>query len=192
VKVKYLALKYKMNDDRFSAVLFGHIRVGSPDTFYHWYGPSRMSMPKTVVILKTYGTVEHDDNDAIDEFTIQYAHDFAWPIGVKASAGWLARDGTYYPCRSWEHDTAAEMIAIKEFGKAYFETYSTATCQLENKGWIRLYNNGIPGVKDDRTFVPSQAQLDTLMDITMQEDCSEEMRENIMSDIEYWAEQEVT
>ena len=63
--------------------------------------------PKYHEIVKEYGTLDEDDDEGWEAVEVQFAHDNPPRVGVCDSPGWLAPDGTFYPCQSWEHDSMA-------------------------------------------------------------------------------------
>jgi hypothetical protein len=155
-------------------VYFGHVRDGLPGTFYHRFGPSRMQMLEEdeCEILQDYGWHKKiDDNPTMDDIQVQFAKDFPIEKGIKASAGWLAPNGDFYACSPWEHNDAAFTLALQIYDHEYFNHRGSAVHMLEEKGWVRLYNDGsfsIGRMIDDG--IPNrltQKQLDALFDIAM-------------------------
>lgn len=179
-KRHYVVITYKAGakSDVTMGPAFGHcVR----DTFYHWHGPTRMGWPPDAVIVKDYGMVDSEDDLALRELEVRFMRDFPIPHDSKAGGGWLAPDGKYYPCRSWEHSRNIVLLALQIYG-----TYSPGTegygteDRMERLGWLKLY--------DDLVVVPrykalTQAQIDTLGELLQIEDQDDELIRSIQDRI---------
>lgn len=160
----YLAIKYEVSAE-------GQVDLGPAlgfrrkDTWYHWHGPSRMGWPRRVEIVADYGMVDSADDNALDALEIRFAQEFPWLSGLVAGGGWLSPHGVFYPCKGWEHNTSAFMIALAVYGTASpgVEGYGTVD-RLERLGWRKLYDEFL--VVDN--YCPlTQAQVDTLGELLM-------------------------
>lgn len=79
------------------------------------------------------------------------------PAEPRLSPGWIAPDGTFWPCEYWQHDLVAEQVYPED-----------GTLRFERERWVRLHDNGTFKVGGDSGLVEprvTQAQLDTLFDI---------------------------
>ena len=179
-KRRYLAIKYTAgaHHDIVMGPTFGH-HVHAK--FYHWHGPTWMPWPDDAEIVKDYGTIDLDDNEALKDVEVQYARDFPWENGIQAGGGWLAPDGTFYPCRSWEHNSAISFLKLQVYGHEFppGDGYGTID-RMEKLGWLKLY--------DDLVIVPrrrlTQRQIDALGDLLMVEGQSEDMKRSLRDTIE--------
>jgi len=113
--------------------------------------------PEYHEIVLDYGEVEWNDIDAYEALEVRYAHDYPPEIGLRDSEGWLAPDGKFFPCRSWEHDSTAFHVYRYVYDKA---PSSSAVSEMEQRGWVRIYANVFRNKKE-----LTQAQLDTLWDL---------------------------
>ena len=115
-------------------------------------------LPKGTVIVKEYGCLDFDDDDAWNAVLVQFTRDFPPEIGVRDSPGWLAPDGRFFPCRSWEHDSMAHYLYRFVYGEM---PETSATVAFERRGWVRVYED-VFSQKQDLT----QPQLNTLWDLS--------------------------
>jgi hypothetical protein len=79
---------------------------------------------------------------------------------AKASAGWLGRDGRFWPCAEWQHESSGASI-IRELG---FQTggMSPKDYLMLRRHWIVVYIDG----STLGTSMPfNQAQMDTMFDL---------------------------
>lgn len=122
--------------------------------------------PAYHTIVKEYGMIDMDDDGAWEKLEVQFAHDYPPEIGRPFAAtetgdpawtGWIAPDGTFYPCRSWSHDSTAWTIFLYVYNKW---PRSTSTRELEERGWIRVYTEFATEYGK-----ATQPQLDMLYDI---------------------------
>jgi len=58
---------------------------------------------------------------------------YGFTTGVIRVDGWIEPDGTFFPCASWKHDCAANMIARHIYG----DGIRNGTKELESRGWVR-------------------------------------------------------
>jgi len=105
--------------------------------FYHGPGPSYQTLDME------HAKVEHDHGADYDVAVI--AHARMWPPvkhpfgqDVPRCPGWIAPNGDFYPCRSWEHNGLAEHISLALWGKGI--------TRLEKLGWIAVRSDvlGLP------------------------------------------------
>lgn len=130
------------------------------DTIYWRGGPSRMhihDMDGTVKILKDYGEIESGDEDTIDQLYDQFDHDFPPEKELKVSAGWLAPNGDFYPCRYTEHLDVAQHIAFVTYGER-----GDGAQRLENEKWAKVGTTGYV-TTHDYTATYTKKQLETMM-----------------------------
>ena len=113
--------------------------------------------PRHHTVVREYGEIEHDDYDAMDRLEILFSHDYPPETGIQDSPGWLAPDGVFYPCQSWEHDSVADYIYRYVYSKT---PKSSAVREFEQLGWVRIHQDVFANRKD-----LSQEQLDSLWDI---------------------------
>jgi hypothetical protein len=126
-----------------------------------WLNGSHCNWPKNAEILKTY---RHQDWErALLAFYRDYPAKKSPPI---FSAGWVAPDGSFYPCESWGHDSLAERLSAN-----HYKSLDGVRC-LEPAGWCRVYLNGIVGNEKTET----QAQIDTLFDLSEVKGSSKEWK----------------
>ena len=58
---------------------------------------------------------------------------YGFTTGVIRIDGWIEPDGTFFPCATWGHDSAANTIASKLYG----ENVINGSAELERRGWVR-------------------------------------------------------
>jgi hypothetical protein len=81
-------------------------------------------------------------------------------IPAKASAGWLGRDGRFWPCAEWQHESSGAGI-IRELG---FQAggMSPKDYLMLRRHWIVVYIDG----STLGTSMPfNQAQMDAMFDL---------------------------
>lgn len=172
MKLRFVAIEYWVGARPVKmGPALGHFRGNDRDTFFHWYGPGRMSLGKMKhSILKDYGDAGADDEDALDAMAVRFARDYPERSALEAKAGWLSPQGKYYPCGGHQHAGASRMLAL-ELGEAHgYERY------LELRGWIKTYGTvvAIP----ERP--PTQRQIDVLFELSRLPDAAPEFKGAIM------------
>lgn len=110
-------------------------------------------------IVKEYGTLDDKDEAGWEAVEVQFARDNPPQTGVCDSPGWLAPDGVFYPCCSWEHDSMAWFLYRYVYGR---NPETTPTREFEKLGWIRIYDN----VFVNRQPL-TQPQIDTLGELLL-------------------------
>jgi hypothetical protein len=129
------------------------------DKLYWGNGPQHCHIADDMVIVKSFGQLDSrddDDYDTIEAIEFDLEDQYPPEKGQKDSEGWLAPDGTYYPCASSEHDSAARSITA-----VLFRSWD-GTRMLEDKGWMRVCEGYI---LYDHNKV-TQRQIDTIFDLT--------------------------
>jgi hypothetical protein len=81
-------------------------------------------------------------------------------IPAEPSAGWLGRDGRFWPCGEWQHESSGDDI-VRELG---FQTggMSSKDYLMLRRHWIVLYIDGST-LGTGKPF--NQAQMDTMFDL---------------------------
>lgn len=133
----------------------------SNELYWGLSGPSRMSIPPDdrFLIVKSYGSFDDENEDEIydfiDEVRRKYmCEDFPPQSEIKDSSGWLAPDGSFYPCEYAGHmDLAMDICAWQGWDGGY-----TGYTALQDRGWLRVDAEYIPFTKET-----TQAQLVTLL-----------------------------
>jgi hypothetical protein len=79
---------------------------------------------------------------------------------AKASAGWLGRDGRFWPCVEWQHESSRAGI-IRELG---FQSGGTSPKDylMLRRHWIVVYIDGST-LGTSKPF--NQAQIETMFDL---------------------------
>jgi len=167
------------------------------DTLYWDGGPAHMTIhPDTELEhVKHYvNDCDYKSNDwwdRVDEIRNQFEFDFPPEAELKVSAGWLAPDGKFYPCRYMEHLSEAYRLALVYYNSDNGEK------TLEEKGWAKIHDDGIIFLLIyNRSFGKdgkyTQAQINTLGDLLVlakQED-DERYAKNIKRELEIIADEE--
>lgn len=76
------------------------------------------------------------------------------------SAGWLAPDGRFWACESWQHRFYEQVLSYMVYGE--YATYHS----IESQGWIKIYPHGVcvrpfrwvDGEMHDLNVTPQQAE----------------------------------
>jgi hypothetical protein len=154
------------------------LRTPDGEKFYHPEGGPTYFRLDEYTVSKDHGHLDlEDDWDKIESLILEnYANHHSPPSGLKESAGWMSPDGTFFPCRSWEHDFLAETLCRAEVG----ELESTRT--LERYGWLRIYDNGLVAITFNGRRPATQKQIDALWDLH-ELAADKEYKENIRSRI---------
>ncbi len=81
-------------------------------------------------------------------------------IPAEPRAGWLSRDGRFWPCAEWQHESSGRDIV----SKLGFETrgMSPKDYLMLRRHWIVVYIDGST-LGTSRRF--NQAQMDTMFDL---------------------------
>lgn len=157
-----LALKYS-STDRFGTHWHGPVLMYTNDrkTFYwHTSTMSYMTLSSDAVeVLKVYDRIEGDDYERIEQIEIEFVTDNPPRVAIEDSAGWLASDGTFYPCDYGDHgDLAIDLLKLHHANDSKSGYRSAAS--LEKLGWCRVDAEYISPM-DDLT----QQQLTTLVQL---------------------------
>lgn len=167
------------------------------DIVYWGGGPSHMRIhpDSDIEYVKQYeNTHEYKSSDwwdRVDEIGNQFEFDFPPKAELEVSAGWLAPDGKFYPCRYMEHLSEAYRLALVHYNDQDGEE------TLEEKGWAKIFSDGIIILlKHIRSFDKdekyTQAQINTLGDLLVlakQED-NERYAKNISRELQSIADEE--
>lgn len=155
---KYLAIKAK---DRIQFVKVG---INHPDRLYHsGGGPSYVPVSYVSFrVLKIYDPVDFpsdfEGETDWEALNVQFYRDFPPKSGEIGESGWLAPDGTFYACESYEHDYVSESLSA-----VYYNTL-VGTQELEEHHWLRISRGVGCFIRDTK---PTQAQINTLQDLVM-------------------------
>lgn len=114
--------------------------------------------PKYHTIVKDYDIVDVEDYDNWDKLLVQFTRDFPPRCGVRDECGWLAPDGKFYPCKSWEHDSMADYLYRFVYGKVE----SGILTKFDKLGWIRVYEQLCAW---HNRIEPTQSQIDTMYEL---------------------------
>jgi len=127
--------------------------------YYHELGPINVGILDQggYTVVKEYGIVDTASRPAWEKILIQFARDFPPREGIADSPGWLGPGGRFFPCRSWEHDTVADLV----YRYVYRQIVPNPVREFEKRGWYRVYAHFVAGY--DRE--PTQKQLDTIYDL---------------------------
>lgn len=146
--------------------------------FYWGQTSSFCTMLEEYKIVEIIGKVP---SSKWDDMEIAYVKKYQ-PIkssDVKESAGWLAPDGKFYTCSYGGHRSLSIKLSCH-----YYDQIEDSTKILEEKGWIKVYKNGVIGwdeSKELENFI-TKKQKSTLSDLILI-DGSEEWN----SRMNYWA-----
>ena len=147
----------------YASVQFDH---RDPKKWY-WGGSfSWCCSEKKVEIVKDYGYISSDNYKKIDEIELDFYKNFN--VSEKSdpieSGGWVAPDGSFFPCKFFEHDAYAKSLA------AIYHDSLDGIRTLTDFGWLRISDSGFSDVKYHAGKI-TQKQLDTLYDLfTVAED----------------------
>lgn len=95
----------------------------------------------------------------------------------EGSAGWLDRQGRFWPCPEWKHRESAEAL-IRQLG--YQRGSSSATDYLSlRRHWVIIYIDGST-LGSGKPF--NQAQIDTMFDLAQ---AHELMRPQLMAALQH-------
>lgn len=151
-KNKWVAVRVKNGyPKRWGRVTFAMLKPSEPNTFY-WFGlPGHATYEKgDYEIIRTLGYGIYTS-----KLEIEFRREFCKPETlnrIKQTAGWIAPTGHIYPCEPWEHDGLAVNIT------AWLYNSLGGTRLLDDKGWIRLYKEGIHSSPD----LITQLQVDSV------------------------------
>ena len=151
---------------------------------FHWSGGiTYCCFNKDSYIVEELGTVMEDDDKRIDEMFLYFRKNFNQPRSwIEQSGGWLSPHGNFYPCGWHQHDSWATSLAA-----IYYDVLDGCVELLESKGWIRMYDDGIPMVADVRSFIPTSEQMKTLSDILNSPCRNSQYKENLERNTSWWA-----
>lgn len=154
--------------------------------YYKFWLPQNVGPynPKYHTILKDYGMVDTEDDNACDALEIQFVQDFPPKTGLEAE-GWLLPDGKFFPCLPAEHDSMANYIYKYVYRKVPYDYEEVSFIKhVENLGWIRITRN-FAATPEDK--MPTNEQIETLYDLYILSD-SEKFRRYLKYDFERWNE----
>lgn len=157
---RFCAVEYQTseNSDVRGPILVGMSDDGRAYT-WHSYGVTPFTMPQ-MTILAEYA---RSDFKSVADIQARFEQDFPPIPRVIQSAGWLAPDGKFYPCRYYEHDILAERLSEIYYGSR------CGTQMLDGHGWLRIDSTGVIKNRfhvDDIT----QTQIDTLSNLCFHAD----------------------
>lgn len=115
-KARWIAWRFKKYELSFNEMPGMGAVVG--DTLYHFGGSSWMPFGESVLVLKDYGTHTNDEFDDAGLWDKFYS-DFPVESGtiedlVCLSSGWIAPNGTIYPCQYGAHQALARRLVRQE------------------------------------------------------------------------------
>lgn len=93
---------------------------------------------------------------------------------IGAYCGWLAPDGKFYACESWEHESFAwrltEMLGIKDHYNAGRELEAAGWVKLKSGDWMVICREDVSQRQLDALFDWALAKKLTLGDVFMDEE----------------------
>ena len=126
MKGQWVALRWQRTNDGIPTIA----RIKN-DTIY-WDGGGHCPLSDDYKIIKGYDWPEEEPNDA------EFYRDFGpQPQPLTQGAGWLAPDGRFWPCQSYEHNYYERALSYMLYGE-----YDTRN-SIENRGWVKIYPDGL-------------------------------------------------
>jgi hypothetical protein len=98
-------------------------------------------------------------------------------------AGWLAPDGRFFTCAYNGHDSLASILLAHEYGQV-----GNCVERLHEHGWLRIHVSGFTMRHPIYNQPFTQAQIDTMSDLSMAPRLSEsyrqEMHDSVLAEVE--------
>ena len=134
--------------------------------FYHGVsGPSYQTVPaEHACVEKDYGTFDFDDYDTLDAVHVQFSQDWP-PDRIKygdpipedgPQLGYIASDGSFYPCPYGSHLSLGECLCRAKLGKV------GDSADLLRAGWVQVNRGGVDLPDDERVVTERQK---TILDV---------------------------
>ena len=152
---RWVAVKVRDgNPKKWCEVAFALVYENKPNDF-HWFGGAGHCdyAPGDYNIVETFGYGIYKES-----FEIEFRKRYRKPQTGKLEqhAGWISPTGHFYLCNPFGHDSVATNITAQLFNSL------SGTRMLEEKGWIRVYEDGVNACPDKIT----QEQINTAFELS--------------------------
>jgi hypothetical protein len=138
---------------------------------FNWEGSVSWCLFPGLDYILRYYTEEYEPS------RVSFLKEF-YPLksGLGAEAGWLSPEGVFYHAKpgNWVHERLAEALGAHLFNRLLDDR------DLERRGWLRVYIDGLVVAPYGKE--PTQAQLDTMFDLSQLSEAGQGWREQL-SDI---------